>query len=875
MLRFIRLITVLLLLIALPSLARAQTKAGVVTNLEGSATAARSAAPQPVALKFKDDVLLNDRIVTGDRSIVRMLLGGKAAVTVRERSSLTISEVPGKSTVDLDSGKIAVAVAKDRMKPGELIEIKTPNAIAAVRGTVFIIEVIRATAQATSGPGGVTTNVYGFSDQVDLNFFLSGQTLTVGPNNFASGTGSQLPKFGPMTAGQAQNAASGLQVQGQSLDGGQSGARDNAMGTTVATFGQSGALPQPTVVPNLVSQNRTLLPTPTPPLLPGGEKTSEPRVVLPRSENLPPPPVVEPPVVLPPPVPGFKPEGTPTGVLVFGDRAIGSTLPADIASIWRHAVTMTVTTLPVDLSSFGTIAHISAFTPLLPDEQTRLAAFLALGRGLHLTGEHPFCGCLSLNASLQSLVSSVVVGGASIQVGTTALGAVRGIDPPFFLQYNFNPSAKGKITTTPNVLTTWTAFAPGGISGISGSNVLVSGAGGTPVGAVWDSSDLVGGAGRLTLLMDSDWIFDENGLGNPNRLPVIQNIGQFIDDPPAPLSLTGPLFRSTGEQLEAGGSFLQITGYTVTASSTDPLLWLSGSRVTAAGDFVRMSDSIVSVGGSFTRLENGAEIIQTSVAEPLVSVRGGSLDVGTAGAGHLFDLVGRPANTQVDAETGLTLGTDRPLQPGAESPVFEATNGAVVNVRGSAYRMDTVLLEATAPLLNLTGGASLTTGSHTVDLVDRAKVSIANDAIAMINLDRSSLTVRGNLVNVGGGSELKLAGPLLALAGGSTVSIQNGLLLSVTGGSTVSIGGPLVSFSGSGNLLNVTNSFAPTAILGGVPVYGPADGFRITSPNALVGLGSAGTIKINGVTLTPTTPLTSLTGSLVAVQGGSKVKVGH
>jgi hypothetical protein len=189
--------------------------------------------------------------------------------------------------------------------------------------------------------------------------------------------------------------------------------------------------------------------------------------------------------------------------------------------------------------------------------------------------------------------------------------------------------------------------------------------------------------------------------------------------------------------------------------------------------------------------------------------------------------------------------------------------------------MDTALLEATAPLLNLTGGASLTTGSHTVDLVGRAKVSIANDAIAMINLDRSSLTVRGNLVNVGGGSELNLAGPLLSLAGGSTVNIQNGLVLSVTGGSNVSIGGPLVSFSGSGNLLNVTNSFAPTAILGGVPVYGPADGFRITSPNALVGLGSAGTIKINGVTLTPTTPLTSLTGSLVAVQGGSKVKVGH
>src|SRR5438874_1142957 len=81
----------------------------------------------------------------------------------------------------------------------------------------------------------------------------------------------------------------------------------------------------------------------------------------------------------------------------------------------------------------------------------------------------------------------------------------------------------GGITTGPNALTTWTSFAPGGIAGISGANVLVSGARGIPVGAVWDSSDLVGGAGRLTLLMDSDWIFGGLGRDNPERLAVIEN----------------------------------------------------------------------------------------------------------------------------------------------------------------------------------------------------------------------------------------------------------------------------------------------------------------------------------------------------------------
>ena len=125
-----------------PSFAGAQAaKAGVVTTLQGTATVARTTAPQLAPLKFKDDVFIQDHIVTGESSIVRILLGGKAVVTVRERSALTIHETPTTSTIELGSGKIALAVAKDRMKPGESVQIKTPNAMAGVRGTVVIAEI--------------------------------------------------------------------------------------------------------------------------------------------------------------------------------------------------------------------------------------------------------------------------------------------------------------------------------------------------------------------------------------------------------------------------------------------------------------------------------------------------------------------------------------------------------------------------------------------------------------------------------------------------------------------------------------------------------------------------------------------------------------
>src|SRR5262249_15943749 len=95
-------------------------RAGVVTTLEGNVTRTRGTVPQPIPLKFRDDVFLQDRITTGDRSIARLLLGGKAVVTVRERSVLTITEIPGRSTVNLQSGKVALAVAREKMRSGDL-----------------------------------------------------------------------------------------------------------------------------------------------------------------------------------------------------------------------------------------------------------------------------------------------------------------------------------------------------------------------------------------------------------------------------------------------------------------------------------------------------------------------------------------------------------------------------------------------------------------------------------------------------------------------------------------------------------------------------------------------------------------------------------
>ena len=813
-----------------PSVAVAQaSKAGVVTTLEGNVTVTSATLRQPRPLKFKDDVFVNDRVVTGDRSIARMLLGGRAVVTVRERSSLTITEVPGKSTITLDSGKIAVAVAREKVKPGDEIEVRTPNAVAGVRGTVFVAEVARATASLDAAQGAFTSSFYGFVGVVTVR--MGSQVFTLNPGTYLTGTGFAPALFGTMTDAMRAIALAGLQA-GLRPGGGasQQVANDQAMGTTVATFTESAAATEGTAEPPQPPQNMT------PPILPGGVATIPTLTSAPTGKT-----------------------GS-SAFLVFGDR-VGErgALAAGLADAFPNRVVADVSTLPSDLSAFGTVWHVGAFVPITASQQATLKLFVGSGGGLHLTGERP-CEqplCEPLNASITTFLRSTVEGGSGITAG--GQGDIAG-------PYVFNPGAKGGISQSLNEqgVTQWQPSAPGGMTGISGANVLVTGASGTVVGAVWDREDLVGGAGRMTVFMDVNWFL------NDGAAEVARSVNRFIDDPPNTLLLDGPLFRSVGDSLgSAGETLLDIAGYTVVGGSADPLIGFSDSTVALPGSLVRMTDSSVASGGSFFRADGGSEVVQ-SASEPFVSMSGGFLTTG----GHLFDLEGRAGATERDAETGLLLGADRPIQPGPGAPVFQADHGATVTVAGHAYKVDTAVLRATAPLLALNGGSALTTGADAIALVRQAKVEIPNDAVALTSLRRSQLTVaNGSLVNVAGGSRLNIAGSLLSLTDGSTLNILNGALLSVGGGSVVGIGGSLVSFGGSGNVLNVTNSFVPTALIGGIPVYGAPSSFNISGA-ALSGLGSAGSITINGVPLTPATPLSSLKGSLITVQGSGSVKIG-
>lgn len=200
------------------AVAQEQTGIGVVSTLIGEATVARATTAQPLALKMRDDVFMQDRISTKERSLVHVLMGGKALLTVRELSVLTITEDNGRATVDLQSGKVGLAVVRQRMKPGEIIEIRTPHAVAAVRGTVLVVEIVPG---AENRPEASSTDVHLLHGKLDVSLASNPAAAPIQLESLQSVTasGRSLGSVRPLTPEAVARVTANLKMNRPSLPG--------------------------------------------------------------------------------------------------------------------------------------------------------------------------------------------------------------------------------------------------------------------------------------------------------------------------------------------------------------------------------------------------------------------------------------------------------------------------------------------------------------------------------------------------------------------------------------------------------------------------------------------------------------------------------
>ena len=139
-----------------------QPAPGVVTAVQGQAQLTRPALAKPALLRQKDDIMLRDVVDTREKSMARMLFGGKATVTLRELSRFEVREetLPGgatRSTIQLNSGAILVNVARQLMKPGDEVIINTNNAVATIRGSMIYAESLEPSQSTFAQISGTAT----------------------------------------------------------------------------------------------------------------------------------------------------------------------------------------------------------------------------------------------------------------------------------------------------------------------------------------------------------------------------------------------------------------------------------------------------------------------------------------------------------------------------------------------------------------------------------------------------------------------------------------------------------------------------------------------------------------------------------------------
>jgi FecR protein len=772
--RGLMLATLLVALSPLP--VRAQTQpVGVVTTLTGQATLARTALPEPLILKFKDDVFERDRISTAEKSIVRVLLGGKAIITVRELSVVTIIEEPGRATVDLTSGKIGVSVAKQRMRPGESLEIRTPNAVAAVRGTVITVE--------TAMVAGTQVTDYDVqSGTLDLlaprpEILAPGRGITV------SGLTAGVPRAArpdAFTAGFERESGTGAGSTGAATEGPIANGMRQASALALAI--------SPPPPPQLAG-----------PILGGSTGT----IQLPPINGI-------------TRIPDAEIRGGDTGGAGAGGAGAGGGTKANVlVNGGFETGVLTPWTLN---GAGGIVTSLGSITA--PEGQNMALLHTATGAlsvsgnpGLFPSPPTNTAGVVDVTEGSRLSQGFSVAGGSlyTIKVNYNFITnefPTQSVDDPF-RSYVISPSGtmtqlafESRLTSafqTSSEVSTTLGFTASSSHGLTGFKQVTT---------QWVPET----SGTATLSFDvfdrGDTIFDSAALVDATSV---------AQDPPL-------YFLRRGDSLVRNGSdpLLRLSNATQTFDSL--MVVCCDGRATLAGPLLHATDSNLTVPWSLLAVMQGG-VLTTSSTDPLARLDGGVYTFGGGGV-PMFDLYGTGA--AVDPETGLTLGTHRPLQHGGS--LLEASNATISATQ--VVRVDNALLEASAPLLSLKNGSQLTTTNDAVQLSYQAKVTSLG---SVMKLDRSALTVaRGAALNLAGGSVLRVTGDLFSLTNGSSLSLLSGPLVSLSGGSFLNVAGALIGFGGTGgNLVSVANGLCPCTSIGGIPV-------------SLTGGAVASNVSING-----------------------------
>ncbi|ACY16136.1 hypothetical protein [Haliangium ochraceum] len=213
-------------------------------------------------------------------------------------------------------------------------------------------------------------------------------------------------------------------------------------------------------------------------------------------------------------------------VLIVGDAAATSAMNTlrNHLQANGHTATLVYGAVPSGLSAFNTIWVVRANTPLSAGDRSLLLDFLAEGGGIHLSGENSFYD--PLNDALNTFVQEAVIDSGGLRIGRQ--GDVSGFRSPY---YPTNGDAIADVTVAPQATELIELQGAGGIGGLSpnSNHTLAVGGffGNQVVAAAWSANQLTTGAGKLSVVMDTNWISKLGETDNDNA-DLLLNLQEFL-----------------------------------------------------------------------------------------------------------------------------------------------------------------------------------------------------------------------------------------------------------------------------------------------------------------------------------------------------------
>jgi hypothetical protein len=783
---------------------------------------------------------------------------------IREQSQVTLDESVApdggrRSVLSLIAGKIGAAIAHALMRPGESVEIHTPNAVAAVRGTVLIAEYVppqgsaanrRPILLASAAPGPFLAQAPGGAGGASNFFVLSGQVtitpqgqppVTLGPLQGVSivmtPAGAGVGPVQNLTPDQVAQAAQGLGAGKPHTGEAESSKTAQAQAQVAAALA------------NIILQATTG----------GTPSTSNP-----------------PTNTVAPVVPTVVTEQSLTAALAPGTSLMTFT-SGDTAEDLPSGPLLSLSTNPptssggVAVSGRGTILVTSPLVTEVRNPVTHTGAMVTLDSSF------------IVGASSDTSTPLVDINGTTV---TNTGGAVFNLDGVSGLTA-FGPILRVKGDGSASLA---------GVMSIGGGSVVHLG---PAYGVVIESG---------STLTATDALFSLTGV---SELATYDG-GGLVSIDPSTLTLSAPILDASGSTVTLSGPLLHTLDSTITAShpllhavdstitGTQPLVLLqSGSTLhSVTAPVLDLTNSTLDLGSQSVVKLLGESTFQTD-AGPIIRVSGGSLTADSLGAadaaenaweltGTVLDLTNTTVNLRVmgtEPSGGATTFTHT-LAAGVPAISMTNSNLTLSGVGESLWHFDAnsdgVALIATntsgtqktislaGPLLDLDGNSSGIELTSTSPLAALSEMTVQQTGTNGLIEARGCVTVYASLLDMTNTSPTGLntvAGSLLKISDISSAkwfeADTSYPLIKITGG-THAIGSG--TGSGSGSILDivgVNDCDGPCRAL----YWGGAGGTILRAENATIDLSGSGnairvdTAKVDTATVDATGPIINLINS--------------